>query len=192
MKTKVLVETSARHVHVTDADLETLFGKGAKLTNKKDLSQPGQFACFERVDIVGPKSTFKNVSILGPTRKQTQVEVSATDARALGLTAPVRESGDLAGSAPCKLVGPKGEVELSEGVIVAKRHIHFAPQDGEDFGVKDKEIVQVKITSADRSLIFDDVVCRVSPTYALAMHIDVDEANAAGCSGEVYGEVIKK
>jgi putative phosphotransacetylase len=192
MKNKVLVETSARHVHVSAADLETLFGKGATLTNKKDLSQPGQYACFERVDIVGPKSTFKNVSILGPVRKATQVEVSATDARALGIAAPIRESGVLGGSGACKLVGPAGEVELSEGVIVAKRHIHFAPQDGIDFGVEDKEVVQVKITSAERTLIFDDVVCRVHPEYALAMHIDVDESNAAGCSGEVYGEVIKK
>ena len=185
MKNKVLVETSARHVHVSAADLETLFGKGAQLTNKKDLSQPGQY-------IVGPKSTFKNVSILGPVRKQTQIEVSATDARALGIAAPIRESGVLAGSGACKLVGPKGEIELSEGVIVAKRHIHFAPQDGADFGVEDKEVVQVKIVSDERTLIFDDVVCRVHPEYALAMHIDVDESNAAGCSGEVYGEVIKK
>ncbi len=191
MKNKVLVETSARHIHVSQADLETLFGPGATLTNKKDLSQPGQYACYERVDIVGPKGKF-NVSILGPVRKQTQVEISLTDARAMGLTAPIRESGVLAGSAPCKVIGPKGEVDLTEGVIVAKRHIHFAPQDGEDFGVVDKEVVQVKITSEGRSLIFDDVVCRVHPEYALAMHIDVDEANAAGCTGEVYGEVIKK
>jgi len=191
MKNTVLVETSARHIHVSQADLETLFGKGATLTNKKDLSQPGQFACYERVDIVGPKGKF-NVSILGPCRKQTQVEISLTDARAMGLTAPVRESGDLAGSAPCKVIGPKGEIDLKEGVIAAKRHIHFSPKDGEEFGVVDKQVVQVKITSECRSLIFDDVVCRVSPIYALAMHIDVDEANAAGCSGEVYGEVIKK
>ena len=125
-------------------------------------------------------------------RSKTQIEVSATDARALGIAAPVRESGVLAGSGACKLVGPAGEVELSEGVIVAKRHIHFAPQDGADFGVVDKEVVQVKVVSDERTLIFDDVVCRVHPEYALAMHIDVDEANAAGCVGEVYGEVIKK
>lgn len=192
MKNKVLVETSARHLHVTEEDLKTLFGPGAVLTNKKDLSQPGQYACQERVDIVGPKSTFKGVSILGPTRKATQIEVSATDARALGIAAPIRESGDIAGSGACKLVGPAGEVELKEGVIVAKRHIHFAPEDGQAFGVADREVVQVKITSPDRTLIFDDVVCRVHPTFALAMHIDVDESNAAGCSGEVYGEVIKK
>jgi len=191
MKDKVLVETSARHIHVSQADLETLFGAGATLTNKKDLSQPGQFACFERVDIVGPKGKF-NVSILGPVRKQTQVEISLTDARAMGLTAPVRESGDLAGSAPCKVIGPKGEIDLTEGVIVAKRHIHFSPKDGEEFGVVDKQVVQVRIDSDGRSLIFDDVVCRVHPEFALAMHIDVDEANAAGCVGEVYGTIIKK
>ena len=191
MKDKVLVETSARHIHVSQADLETLFGAGATLTNKKDLSQPGQFACFERVDIVGPKGKF-NVSILGPVRKQTQVEISLTDARAMGLTAPVRESGDLAGSAPCKVIGPKGEIDLTEGVIVAKRHIHFSPKDGEEFGVVDKQVVQVRIDSDGRSLIFDDVVCRVHPEFALAMHIDVDEANAAGCVGEVYGAIIKK
>lgn len=192
MKNKVLVETSARHVHVSRKDLETLFGPDAKLTHKKDLSQPGQFACVERVDIVGPKNTMKGVSILGPERAETQVEISATDARALGLTAPVRESGDLKGSTGCKLVGPAGEVEIAQGVIIAKRHIHFTPADGEAFGVKDKDVVQVKVTSADRTLIFDDVVCRVNPAFALAMHIDVDEANAAGCAGEVYGEVMKK
>lgn len=192
MEKKVLVETSARHVHVTKETLVKLFGEGVKLTNKKDLSQPGQFACFEKIDVVGPKNTIKGVSILGPERPVDQVEVSATDARTLGITAPVRESGDVKGSGACKLVGPAGEVELSEGVMVAKRHIHFAPADAEKFDVKDKEIVQVKIDTAERSLIFDDVICRVSPSYALAMHIDVDEANAAGCSGTVYGEVIKK
>lgn len=192
MENKVLVETSARHVHVTRETLAKLFGKDVKLTNKKDLSQPGQFACFEKVDVVGPKNTIKGVSILGPERPVDQVEVSATDARTLGITAPVRESGDVKGSGACKLVGPAGEVELAEGVMVAKRHIHFAPEDAEKFGIKDKEIVQVKVDSAERSLIFDDVICRVSPSYALAMHIDVDESNAAGCSGTVYGEVIKK
>ena len=192
MKNKVLVETSARHVHVTVEDLKTLFGPDAKLNNKKDLSQPGQFATTERVDIVGPKSTLKNVSILGPERKATQIEISATDARAIGITAPVRDSGDVSGSGQCKLVGPAGEVELKEGVIIAKRHIHMTPADATEFDIVDGEVVMVKITTADRSLIFDDVICRVHPTYALAMHIDVDEANAAGCVGEVYGEVIKK
>ena len=124
MSKKFIVETSARHVHVTQEHLEILFGKGAKLTHKKDLSQPGQFACEERVTIVGPKKEMPNVSILGPVRPETQVELSATDARSIGIAAPIRESGDVAGSGACKIVGPAGEVELSEGVIVAKRHIH--------------------------------------------------------------------
>ncbi len=186
---KFLVEMSARHVHVTEADLETLFGKGAKLTPKKDLSQPGQFACEERVDVVGPKGTLPHVSILGPTRSATQIEVSATEARKLGVAAPVRESGDVAGSAPCKLVGPAGEVELSEGVIVAKRHVHMTPEDAAAYGVCDKEIVQVKVDTPERSLIFGDVVIRVSEKFATAMHIDTDEANAAGNPRE--GEFVK-
>ncbi len=188
---KVLVETSARHVHLSEADIQTLFGAGATLTHKKDLSQPGQYACEERVNIVGPKKALNNVIILGPARNATQVEVSLSDSRTLGVNAPIRESGVLADSAPCKLVGPAGEVELTEGLIVAKRHIHTTPEDAANFGVADKEIVKVKITTADRSLILDDVVVRVSPSYATAMHIDTDEANAAACSGEVYGEIIK-
>lgn len=191
MDNKVLVETSARHVHVTEQDLETLFGKGATLTPKKDLSQPGQFACNERVDIIGPKRELKNVSILGPTRKATQVELSLTDARSIGLTVPVRESGDIAGSAGCKLVGPCGEVEISEGVIAAKRHIHATPADAGRLGLSDKQVVKVKVESDGRSLVFDDVVVRVRDDFAWAMHIDTDESNAAGCAGEVYGEVIK-
>lgn len=178
MEKTVLIETSARHVHVTKETLETLFGEGYQLTKKKDLSQPGQFACEERVQVIGPKGSFPAVSILGPERPADQVEISASDARTLGVTAPVRESGDIAGSAPCKLVGPKGEVELSEGVIVAKRHIHMTPEDAARYGLKDKQVVSVKIQSAERSLIFGDTVVRVSPNYALAMHIDTDESNA--------------
>ena len=191
MANKILVETSARHVHLTTEDIETLFGKGHELTVKKMLSQPGQFACEEKVTVVGPKKSIEKVSILGPARSASQVEVSLTDARTLGVTAPVRESGDVAGSAPCKLVGPCGEVELSEGVIAAKRHIHFTPEDAAEYGIKDKDIVKVKITSDGRSLIFDDVICRVNPTYALAMHIDTDESNAACAFGECYGEIVK-
>lgn len=191
MANKVLVETSARHLHITQEHLEVLFGKGATLTEKKALSQPGQYACVERVDLVGPKSTMKGISILGPVRPATQIEVSLTDARALGINAPVRESGDIEGSGACKLVGPCGEVELSKGVIAAKRHVHITPEDAAAYGVADKENVKVKITSDGRSLIFDDVVVRVSASYATAMHIDTDESNAAGCSGEVYGEIIK-
>ena len=191
MENKVLVETSARHVHLSAEHIEVLFGKGATLTHKKDLSQPGQFACEERVTLVGPKKQIANVIILGPARPATQVEVSFTDARTLGVNAPVRESGDVAGSAGCKLVGPAGEVEIAEGVIVAKRHIHLTPEDAAKFGVEDKQVVSVKIDSADRTTIFGDVVCRVSPKFAAAMHIDTDEANAACAFGEVYGEIIK-
>ncbi len=180
MKKEVLVETSARHVHVSRADLDILFGEGYELTKKKDLSQPGQFACEERVAVVGAKGQFPAVSILGPVRPASQVELSLTDARSIGVTAPVRESGDIAGSGACKLVGPKGEVELECGVIAAKRHIHATPADAEKYGVEDKQIVKVKIESAGgRSLIYDDVVVRVNPNFALAMHIDTDEANAA-------------
>lgn len=188
---KFLVETSARHVHVTKEDLATLFGEGYELTWKKDLSQPGQFACEERVTVVGPKKELKGVSILGPCRKATQVELSQTDARSIGVAAPVRESGDLAGSAPCKLIGPKGEVEISEGVIVAKRHIHATVAEAKELGVTNGEIVSVKLDTDGRSLVFGDVVVRVSDSYALAMHIDTDESNAAGCGREVYGEIVK-
>ncbi|MBR5409774.1 MAG: phosphate propanoyltransferase [Clostridia bacterium] len=191
MSNKIMVETSARHVHVTKEDLAILYGEGYELTKKKDLSQPGQFACEERVAVVGPKSQFPAVSILGPERKQTQVEISASDARAIGVTAPVRESGDLAGSGACKIVGPKGEIEISEGVIIAKRHIHMTPADAEEYGCKDKDIVSVKIDSPERSLIFGDVIVRVSENYALAMHIDTDESNAVLAGREVWGEIVK-
>ena len=186
-----IVETSARHIHVTKEHLAILFGEGYELTKKKDLSQPGQFACNERVDIIGAKKTLANVSILGPERSATQVALSLTDARRIGVTAPVRESGDIAGSGSCIIRGPKGEVEIKEGVIAAKRHIHMDPASAEKFGCKDKETVKVKLDTDGRSLIFDDVVVRVSSSYALAMHIDTDESNAAGCSGEVFGTIVK-
>ena len=191
MENKVLVETSARHIHLTPEHIEILFGAGHTLTNKKDLSQPGQFACEERVTLVGPKKSIPNVIILGPARGATQVEVSFTDARTLGVTAPVRESGDVAGSGACKIVGPAGEVDIAEGVIVAKRHIHMTPADAERFGVKDKDIVKVALESNGRSTVYGDVVVRVSPKFALAMHIDTDEANAACAFGEFYGEIVK-
>ncbi|HIY08530.1 MAG TPA: phosphate propanoyltransferase [Firmicutes bacterium] len=190
MANKVLVETSARHLHVTQEHLEILFGKGAELHNKKNLSQPGQFATTEKVDIVGPKRTLSGVSILGPVRNATQVELSLTDARSIGIAAPVRESGDIAGTPGCKLVGPCGEVEITEGVIAAKRHIHLTPEEAAAFGVEDKEIVSLKLDTP-RPLIFGDVVVRVSPKFAAACHIDTDESNAACASGEVYGEIIK-
>ena len=191
MANQVLVETSARHVHVTKEDLEILFGKGYELTEKKALSQPRQFASNERVDVVGPKKTLTGVSILGPVRSATQVELSLTDARAIGVTAPIRESGDVAGSGACRLVGPKGEVELTEGVIAAKRHIHMTPADAEAFGLQDRDEVSVKIDSDGRSLVFGDVVVRVSDRFALAMHIDTDESNAGCVAPGTMGSVIK-
>ncbi|MEY8351953.1 phosphate propanoyltransferase [Lachnospiraceae bacterium 54-53] len=186
-----IVETSARHVHLSQEHLEILFGEGYELTKKKFLSQPGQFACEERVTIVGPKSEFKGVSILGPVRKATQAELSLTDARSVGIAAPVRESGDIAGSGACRIIGPKGEIEITEGVIAAQRHIHATPADAEKLGVTNGEIVSVRVDTDGRSLLFGDVVVRVSDTYALAMHIDTDESNAAGCGREQYGEIVK-
>ena len=190
MEKTVLVEISARHVHVSEADLETLFGKGYKLTPKKDLSQPGQFACEERVTVVGPKKELTGVSILGPCRPSTQVEIPLTDARSIGVKAPIRESGDVKDSGACKLVGPCGEVELTEGVIAAKRHIHMTPEDAEKYSIVDKQIVSVKIPTEGRALVFDDVVARVSPSYKLAMHLDTDEANAAAIPGGCTGLII--
>lgn len=187
-----IVETSARHVHVSQADLETLFGAGYQLTPKKDLSQPGQYACAERVDVVGPKKTLTGVSILGPVRKETQVEISLTDARSIGVSAPIRESGDTAGSGACKLVGPCGEVELAQGVIAAKRHIHMTPADAAEMDVKDKDVVCVKVETDGRNTIFGDVVVRVNENFALAMHIDTDESNAAACGRNQMGEIVMK
>ena len=198
---EILVETSARHVHVTQQTLEALFGPGAELTVRAYLSQPGQFVSNQRIDLVGYKvnkatgekveTRIKGVSILGPVRKDDQVELSLTDTRTLGVAAPVRESGDVAGSGACKLVGPAGEVELKEGVIVAKRHIHMTEADAAEFGVKNGEIVQLAVNTNGRSLIFGDVVVRVRNDFALACHIDTDESNAAGCSGTVYGKLVK-
>lgn len=190
MNKPVLVETSARHVHVSRRVLDILFGEGYELTVKKDLSQPGQYACEERVQVIGPKSSFPAVSILGPVRPETQVELSAGDARSIGVKAPIRESGDLEGSAGCKLVGPKGEVELKDGVIIAKRHIHMTPEDAEKYGLEDKQVVSVRVDTAERALIFGDVVVRVSPKYALAMHIDTDESNAACCTPGLMGDIL--
>jgi putative phosphotransacetylase len=187
---KVIVETSARHLHLTQGAVDALFGTGYQLTKKKDLSQPGQYACAEKVEVVGPKGSLM-MSILGPTRPEDQVEVSFTDARALGITAPVRESGDIAGTPGVTLKVGENTYEMKEGVIVAKRHIHLTPADAEEIGVADKQIVSVKITNADRTTIFGDVVCRVSEKFATAMHIDTDESNAACAFGEVYGVVIK-
>ena len=187
---KILVETSARHVHLSQADLEVLFGAGATLTHKKDLSQPGQFACEERVKLVGPKKEIANVIILGPVRPATQVEVSYTDARTLGVDAPLRESGDLEGTPGIKIVGPCGEIESANGVIIAKRHIHMTPEDAAVYGVENGQVVSVKVESG-RTALLGDVVVRVSPKFALAMHIDTDESNAVCAFGKCFGEIVK-
>ena len=192
MSNKILIETSARHVHVSAEALEVLFGKGAELTKKKDLSQPGQYACEERVTIVGPKKQLANVSILGPVRPATQVELSATDARSIGVPVVIRESGDIADTPGCKIIGPAGEIEISEGVIVAKRHIHMIPETAEKLGLKNKDIVWVKAETDGRTAILGDVVVRVSETFADAMHIDTDESNAICAAPGMYGEIIKE
>ena len=191
MENKILVETSARHIHLTDAAVKALYGEGAELTVKKMLSQPGQFATAnEKIKLVGPKGEMM-VSVLGPTRKDNQIELSYTDARALGLKGvPVRESGDVAGTPGLKMVGPAGELEVEAGAIIAKRHIHMTPADAEGLGVSNGEVVKVLVKS-ERTTIYDDVVVRVSPSYALAMHIDTDECNAAAAFGEIYGEIVR-
>ncbi|MDD6250663.1 MAG: phosphate propanoyltransferase [Bacillales bacterium] len=188
-----IIETSARHIHVTKETLEALFGEGAELTVRKMLSQPGQFASGEKLEVVGPKGVLK-ASILGPVRKENQVELSYSDARTIGVVAPLRESGDVKGSAPCTLRNTENgkEVVIQEGVIIAKRHVHMTPADAETFNVSNGEIVNVKVVNeTGRAIIFGDTVVRVSPTYALAMHVDTDEANAGALSGVVYGEIVK-
>lgn len=184
----IMVETSARHVHVSKADLDILFGHGYSLTKKKDLSQPGQFVCEEKVEVIGERSSMK-FSIMGPVRSKTQVEVSLTEARAIGLTAPVKESGDLDEAGPCTIKGPVGEIKCEHAVIAAKRHIHMTPKDSEDYGVKNGDIVKVEVNSPERKLIFEDVVVRVKDDFALAMHIDTDESNA--CVGANKGTILK-
>ncbi|MFO7969838.1 MAG: phosphate propanoyltransferase [Candidatus Izemoplasmatales bacterium] len=190
MEKKILVEVSARHCHLSREHLDILFGEGYELTVKKELSQPGQFAAEEKVKLIGPKRELPRVSILGPARKNTQVEISLTDARSLGIEAPIRESGDIENSAGCTLVGPKGKVNLEQGVIVAKRHIHITPKDAKKYGLKDKQIVAVKINTDQRTSILDDVVIRVRDDFESAMHIDTDEGNAVGITGEQYGIII--
>ena len=187
---KIIVETSARHIHINEADFAKLFGEGKTLTVKKELSQPGQFAAEERITIVGPKGEMKNVSILGPFRPQTQVEVSRSDARKLGIDAPIRESGVLDGTPGCQLIGPAGTLDLDSGVMIAKRHVHLTPETAAELGVTDKQIVQLKLDYNDRGLIFGDVVARVSASYADAVHLDTDEANAAALPFVAEGELI--
>ncbi len=189
-KDKIIIETSARHLHVSREHLDILFGEGFELTFKKALSQPGQFLTNEKVRVKGAKGEFPGVSILGPVRPETQVEITLTDARSIGVTAPVRESGDIEGTGGCELIGPCGSVTLEKGVICAKRHIHLTPDDAAEYGVEDKQIVSVKVDSP-RGVTFAETVVRVSPKFQARMHIDVDETNAAGISGEVEGTIIK-
>jgi len=188
-KKNIIIEGSGKHCHVSRETLDILFGEGFELEIKKMLSQPGQYATPHKITVVGPRRS-TDVTILGPCRKADQIELSLTDATALGISAPIRESGDVAGSPGCKLVGPKGEVEINEGVIVAKRHIHITPEDAEKYGVSDKQIIQVKV-DGDRSLIFDEVVVRVSPDFATYMHLDYDEYNASALSRDnTVGEIV--
>ena len=177
-----MVETSARHLHVTEEDLETLFGKGYKLTPKKDLSQPGQFACEEKVDIVGPKSTLKGIRVLGPARKETQVELAMTDARTIGIKAPVTPG--------CKIIGPCGEIEIDHGVIVALRHVHLNDEQAAEAGVKDGDVVSIKI-EGERGLVFDNVLVRAGVKHEREVHLDTDEGNAAGCGPDAVCTIIK-
>jgi putative phosphotransacetylase len=186
---EVPIGVSARHIHLSDEHVELLFGKGYTLTEMKPLSQPGQYAANETVAVVGPKGTFAKVRILGPTRKRTQLEVSRTDAFALGVNPPVRESGDIAGSAGITLQGPAGEIKIEEGVIVAARHIHFHTSDAERFGIADKQTLRVRF-SGERGVVFENVIARVSELYALDMHIDTDEANAAGVKNGDTVEIV--
>lgn len=187
---KIPISTSVRHLHLCRAHVEALFGTGHQLTPRSELSQPGQFASEETVTLVGPKGSVEKVRVLGPERKETQVEISRTDEFALGIDAPIRGSGDVAGSPGLTLRGPAGDLELDQGVIQAKRHIHMTPEDATRFGVENKDWVMVRV-GGDRGLLFDDVLVRVSPKYKLDMHLDTDEANAADLGRDSYGVLIK-
>ena len=183
----VPLEASGRHVHLTEDQAQTLFGHG--LTPERELSQPGQYLCRERVSVLGPRGEFRNVAVLGPVRKEAQVEISLTDGRILGITPPVRLSGDVAGSPGCTLVGPMGKVELHQGVIVAQRHIHLTPEEGKHFGVQDKQVVKLQ-TFTTRPCVFENVVVRISEGFAAAVHLDYDEANGCGFRKGDLGRII--
>lgn len=189
MERKVPIGLSNKHIHVSQADLETLFGKGYQLTPMKDLSQPGQYAAEEKVDVVGPKGTLKGIRILGPVRPETQLEVSIGDGFCLGIKAPLRNSGDIADTPGVKLIGPAGEVEISKGAIVAARHIHMSTEEGATYGLKDKDVVCVKL-DGPRGLTFDNVLVRVHPDFKLDMHLDVEEGNAAGAKNGQIASII--
>lgn len=187
----VEIEASGRHIHLAKNDVEKLFGKHYTLKKVKELSQPGQFVCQERLTLVGPKGAIHNVVVLGPEREETQVEVSLTDAQELGISVPIRDSGDIAGSASITIVGPAGVVFLKEGLIVARSHIHMTPLDAKKFNLVNGELVRVNVKS-QRPLIFENIVIRISQKYQTRMHIDYDEANACCFQPKMYGEIIKK
>ena len=183
----VPMEASGRHVHVTKEQSQVLFGH--ELTPQRPLSQPGQFLANERVTVTGPKGEFQNVAVLGPERKEAQVEISLTDCKVLGISAPVRQSGDVKATPGAVLTGPKGRVELDHGVIAAQRHIHMTPEDGKHFGVKDKQVVRLQ-TLTERPVVFGDVMVRISPDFATAVHLDYDEANACGFRKGDLGRIL--
>lgn len=191
MSIKIPIETSARHIHVSQADFEILFGKGQELHFVKELSQPGQYLCRERLTVKGPKGEFSNMAILGPFRQETQVELSLTDTRKLGFPGVIRQSGDTLGSPGCTLIGPCGELTIDWGVIVAKRHIHMTPDDALTLRVRDNDEVFVLTKSYGRGLIYADVVVRVHRNFRLSMHVDTDEANAFSSDAEPYGVIVK-
>lgn len=187
---KVLIplEASGRHVHLTQEQAEHLFGHG--LTKVRPLSQPGQYLCQERVTVKGPEGEFRNVAVLGPVRSKTQVEISLTDGKLLGIRPPIRLSGDIKGSPGCCLIGSKGAIELKEGVIVAQRHVHLTPADGVRFGVRDRQVVKLE-TFTDRGVVFQDVIVRIAPDFATAAHLDYDEANACGFRKGDWGRIVE-
>ncbi len=187
---KIPIEVSARHVHLSKEAVDILFGKDHNLTPKKPLSQPGQFACEERVDIIGPRGTLKNVAVLGPVRKDTQAEISLTDSIKIGVQSSIRESGNLKETSGCTVAGPCGEYKLKEGLIIAKRHVHMTPKDADKTQAKDGQAAAVKVTSQGRSLVYHDVIIRVNENFNLAMHIDTDEANALNYQPGLVGELI--
>ena len=187
---KIPIEVSARHVHLNDEAVRILFGSNKTLTFERELSQPGNFVCKERVNVIGPKHEFKNVAIIGPTRAFVQVELSLTDFKKIGIKPVIRESGDLKGSSSCKIVGPEGEIEIKEGIIASKRHLHLNSKEAEKRNIKSGANVWIRTINSKRNLIFGDVVVRVSQKFSTALHIDVDEANAAGIEGEAFGEIV--
>ena len=191
MSVKIPIETSARHIHVSRADFEKLFGEGAELHYVKELSQPGQYLCEERLTVAGPSGQFENMAILGPFRKETQVEVSLTDTRRLGVPGVIRQSGDTKDTPGCTLIGPGGSLDIPKGVIVAKRHIHMTPEDAWSLRVRDNDEVFVLTKSYGRALIYADVVVRVDRSFRLAMHVDTDEANAFSSDAEPYGVIVR-